>query len=192
VLLKLTALALVATTSCASAHESQASAEESEMPRLRGALPSHVDAHELGGTEAYPAVTVLNDTPYKFTGEVQYASFFCRNDDFEVGPHQTWRGPSRGVCLITKIKGYVIHDGEDYTATPYRSSGTSYSKFEVECRSNGDGSCSLVVDRIVTGDEDSHEDQPSMRGSVVVPVSKTLHHLSFLAVLDSAARCAES
>lgn len=86
---------------------------------------------------SYPVAQITNNTPYTVRGTVEYASAFCRNDDYSVAPGQTWRARSRGVCLITGITGSIpsgtrsLH-GERTLVTKYTTSGTAYAQFRIE------------------------------------------------------------
>lgn len=97
---------------------------------------------DTGG--GYPQVSIKNNTNKSVKGTVEYASAFCKNDNFSVGVGNTWTGPSRGVCLVTKIttenttaaRPPVMVGGYDYASQTYSnlyywSSGTSYSKFGI-------------------------------------------------------------
>jgi hypothetical protein len=79
----------------------------------------------------YPNVHIVNSTSYAATGTVVYA--VCSDDDYSIdaGPGTSWTGPSRGGCLITKITAQLAVNGNFITATPYTSSGTSYSQFAI-------------------------------------------------------------
>lgn len=81
----------------------------------------------------YPLVNVTNSTSSPVSGTVEYASIFCSNDNYNVAPNGgTWTASSRGVCLVTKVTANVhLPDGRVIPATPYESSGTSYSTFAV-------------------------------------------------------------
>lgn len=92
---------------------------------------------------AYPLAEIKNNTEYTVSGTVEYASAFCSNDRYSVGPGGTWRASSRGVCLITGITGSLSgvpaslrgtgrsSYGERQIVTPYSSSGTAYAKFQI-------------------------------------------------------------
>jgi hypothetical protein len=80
---------------------------------------------------SYPNVQITDSTPYIASGTVHYASIFCSNDDYFVTPNTTWQAGSRGVCLVTKIDAVVQTPNGNIVATPYTSSGTSYSQFAV-------------------------------------------------------------
>lgn len=80
---------------------------------------------------AYPLVTIANSTNYIATGKVYYMSAFCSDDDYSVTPYTTWTASSRGVCLLTKITALVKTPNGEINATPYTSSGTSYSQFAI-------------------------------------------------------------
>jgi len=99
---------------------------------------------------SYPLVTIVNSTNYIASGTVDYMSVFCSNDDYTVTPNTTWKAESRGVCLVTKISAVVKTPDGDIQATPYTSSGTSYSKFAIIQI----GPNEFEVTRRVTGAED--------------------------------------
>ena len=98
----------------------------------------------------YPVVKIKNNTDYPIAGMVEYVSAFCSDDAYTVQPGKTWRAESRGVCLVDEINGrmYVEGDtigmiyphmgkkvkskyGERTSIVAYKSSGTSYSKFQI-------------------------------------------------------------
>lgn len=84
------------------------------------------------GQGAYPPVSITNSTPFSAFGEVNYASFLCSDDRYNVaGNGSTWTASSRGVCLLTRITAIVRTPSGDIAATPYTSSGTSYSEFVI-------------------------------------------------------------
>lgn len=99
---------------------------------------------------AYPPVEIKNSTAFIAWGTVVYRSVFCRNDSYHVTPNTTWKSPGRGVCLVTEITATVRTPGGDIVATPYTSSGTSYSQFAIIQT----GASSFQVTRIVTALED--------------------------------------
>jgi hypothetical protein len=80
---------------------------------------------------SYPLVTIVDSTNYIASGTVSYLSIFCSNDDYTVTPNTTWSASSRGVCLVTQISATVKTPNGDIVATPYTSSGTSYSQFAI-------------------------------------------------------------
>ena len=102
---------------------------------------------------AYPLVNIQNTTNYSASGTVEYASIFCSNDNWGAGPGQTWQASSRGVCLLTGITASVSVNGSTIDATPYSSSGTSYSQFAlIQTSSNP---LAFEVTRRVSGAEDA-------------------------------------
>lgn len=80
---------------------------------------------------SYPLVEIYNSTNFVVSGKVDYASIFCSDDNYTVSPLTTWKASSRGVCLLTKITATVKTPNGDIVATPYESSGTSYSQFAI-------------------------------------------------------------
>jgi hypothetical protein len=81
---------------------------------------------------AYPPVSIVNSTQYSASGTVFYASAFCSNDNYTVSPNGAkWTASSRGVCLVTQISATVRTPSGDIPATPYESSGTSFSQFAI-------------------------------------------------------------
>lgn len=80
---------------------------------------------------SYPLVGIANSTNYIASGTVSYMSLFCSNDDYTVTPNTTWSASSRGVCLLTEISAVLQTPTGNIEATPYTSSGTSYSQFAV-------------------------------------------------------------
>lgn len=79
-------------------------------------------------------------------GKVTYASAFCSDDKYTATPGVTWKASSRGVCLVKEITAVVRTPTGDILATPYTSSGTSYSQFMVGISPSG-----FAVTRVVTG-----------------------------------------
>jgi hypothetical protein len=94
----------------------------------------------------YPLVSVSNSVQYVVSGTVEYASFLCSDDDFDVTPNTVWTATSRGVCLVTKITATVKTPQGNIDATPYTSSGTSYSQYAVI--NYGDGNNFQVTRRV--------------------------------------------
>jgi hypothetical protein len=99
---------------------------------------------------SYPLVTIFNSTQYIASGTVSYASIFCSNDGYTVRPNTQWQANSRGVCLVTGISAVVKTPTGGIQATPYSSSGTSYSQFAVI----QSGANAFEVTRRVSGSED--------------------------------------
>jgi hypothetical protein len=97
----------------------------------------------------YPLVQITNSTSHVARGTVHLASIFCSNDDYSVSPGDTWTEGSRGVCLVTKIDATLNVNGVDVQATPYESSGTSYSQYAVVVYGTG-----YAVTRVVTSADD--------------------------------------
>jgi hypothetical protein len=79
----------------------------------------------------YPVVEIHDATNYIVSGKVSYVSIFCSNDNYSATPNTTWTAGSRGVCLVNEITATVKTPNGDFNATPYTSSGTSYSQFAV-------------------------------------------------------------
>jgi hypothetical protein len=80
---------------------------------------------------AYPLAHITNSTGYAASGTVHYASAFCSNDNYSVAAHGQWTASGRGVCLITEVSATLYVNGTPVKATPYTSSGTSYSQFAI-------------------------------------------------------------
>ena len=99
----------------------------------------------------YPLVQITNSTNYIASGTVHLASIFCSNDDYTVTPNTTWTESSRGVCLVTEISATLQTTSGNIVATPYTSSGTSYSQFAVIQTSP----TTFEVTRRVSGTEDT-------------------------------------
>ena len=76
---------------------------------------------------AYPKVHIVNSTNFSVKGKVKYASAFCSDDNYEIAPWESWTAG----CLLTEVSATVHTPGHDTKATPYESSGTSYSQFAV-------------------------------------------------------------
>jgi hypothetical protein len=98
----------------------------------------------------YPPIQITNLTKNLVRGgDVIYS--VCRDDNYkDLKPGETWTGPARGGCLLTKITGLVDTPNGDVWATPYKSSGTSFSEFFIiERRPN-----EFVITRITSGSED--------------------------------------
>lgn len=98
---------------------------------------------------SYPLVKIHDSTNYNVSGKVSYMSIFCSDDDYSATPSTTWQASSRGVCLLTKITATVKTPNGDIVATPYTSSGTSYSQFAVI----NTGGNTFAVTRVVTSVE---------------------------------------
>lgn len=102
----------------------------------------------------YPLVKIHNSTSFIASGTVHYMSAFCSDDDYSVTPQTTWSATSRGVCLVTEISATVRTPSGDICASPYTSSGTSYSKYAIIST----GENSFAVTRIVTSTENDIPD----------------------------------
>ena len=98
---------------------------------------------------AYPKVHIVNSTNFSVKGKVKYASAFSSDDNYEIAPWGSWTAGSRGVCLLTEVSATVHTPGQDAKATPYESSGTSYSQFAVLQTAPG----KFTMTRIVTSDK---------------------------------------
>ena len=95
-------------------------------------------------SSSYPLASVKNSSGApRVTGTVSYAA--CRNDSYDITiPSMDWTASSRGLCLLTKVSATVYTDRGVFEATPYTSSGTSYSQFAVISANGG-----YAVTRIV-------------------------------------------
>ena len=100
----------------------------------------------------YPDVRVFNSTPFAASGGVNYA--VCSDDAFSIRKHKDW-SHSRGLCLITRVYASLSVDGDFVEATPYTSTGTSYSQFSIIQT----GPQSFAVTRITVG----HDSQKKYR-----------------------------
>lgn len=78
---------------------------------------------------SYPKVHIVNSTNFTVKGKVKYAA--CSGDEFSIAPWGSWTADGRGGCLLTQISATVYTPGQSAEATPYKSSGTSYSQFAV-------------------------------------------------------------
>ncbi|BBI36686.1 hypothetical protein [Cohnella abietis] len=83
------------------------------------------------GPNGYDPVQIFNSTSFNAFGKVEYASIFCSDDNYSVQRDETWTASSRGVCLLTRITATVKTPSGNIEATPYTSSGTSFSKFAI-------------------------------------------------------------
>lgn len=99
---------------------------------------------------AYPVVKITNSTKYVVEGDAVYCSVFCSDDHYIVEGGMAWEAKDRGVCLLKKITATVKTPLGNIEATPYTSSGTSYSQFAVIDL----GSNKFSVTRVVNGTED--------------------------------------
>ena len=82
---------------------------------------------------AYPKVHIVNSTNFSVKGKVEICILPFSSDDNYADrlPSGSWTAGSRGVCLLTEVSAAVHTPGQDSKATPYESSGTSYSQFAV-------------------------------------------------------------
>jgi hypothetical protein len=100
---------------------------------------------------AYPLVNISNSTNFPATGVVSYPSGFCSNDDYSVGPNESWQASDRGGCLVNEITAVLQTSQGPVAATPYTSwPGTSYSQFAILKT----GADSFAVTRITDPAED--------------------------------------
>ena len=97
---------------------------------------------------SYPPVQIHDSTSYNVSGKVSYASIFCSDDDYSATPSTTWTGPGRGVCLVTEITATVQTPNGNIVATPYTSSGTSYSEYAVIATSGNTFQVTRVVSKL--------------------------------------------
>ena len=107
---------------------------------------------EIGGKEdsrrrrfSYDPVTIVNYTPIE-TLEIHVAYSVCHDDySYEpLAPGDRWHGPNRGLCLINRVDISLNRSNPPYTylaCTPYKSTGTRYSFFNLEMRPDGDTCC---------------------------------------------------
>ena len=98
-----------------------------------------------GGTFSYDPVTIVNYTPIE-TLEIHVAYSVCHDDySYEpLAPGDRWHGPNRGLCLINRVDISLNRSNPPYTylaCTPYKSTGTRYSFFNLEMRPDGDTCC---------------------------------------------------
>lgn len=100
---------------------------------------------------AYPPVHIVNSTNYDADGTVHYASFFCSNDNYHAPANKDWTAGGRGVCLVTEISAVMNTPNGRIQASPYTSSGTSYSQFAIVQTSP----TTFAVTRLVSGAEDA-------------------------------------
>jgi len=77
----------------------------------------------------YPEISILNSTPFDASGVISYAGASCSEEKYKIESSRPWGPISRGDCLVTKITGTVYTPTGSVEATPYTSSGTSYSQF---------------------------------------------------------------
>lgn len=99
---------------------------------------------------AYPLVRIANSTKYAVEGDAIYCSAFCSDDHYNVESGMAWEAKSRGVCLLKRITATVQTPSGNIEATPYTSSGTSYSQFAVVDL----GGNNFSVTRVVNDTED--------------------------------------
>lgn len=96
---------------------------------------------------SYPPVQITNSTNYSASGTVDYESAFCSNDNYSADAGGTWTASGRGVCLVTQITAVLLVNGSQQQASPYQSSGTSYSQFAIVQTSGG----GFAVTRVTNG-----------------------------------------
>ncbi|WP_455634453.1 hypothetical protein [Parabacteroides sp.] len=99
---------------------------------------------------AYPKVKITNSTKYVVEGKAIYCSAFCSDDPYIVDSGMAWESKSRGVCLLKRITATIKTPSGNIEATPYESSGTSYSQFAIIDLTNNQ----FAVTRVVNGSED--------------------------------------
>lgn len=99
---------------------------------------------------SYPVVKIHNSTDFSVEGDVVYCSAFCSDDSYGMAARGYWEAKGRGVCLVKKISAKLNTPNGVINATPYTSSGTSYSEFAIVHLGVND----FAVTRIVNGEED--------------------------------------
>jgi|tagenome__1003787_1003787.scaffolds.fasta_scaffold20986460_6 hypothetical protein len=99
----------------------------------------------------YPVVEIMNATAFKASGTVEYlGKNICGSDSYSVESGGTWKARGRGACLVTRITATLNTPEGPTAATPYVSSGTSFSQFSIVFT----GESSFAVIRPSNGAED--------------------------------------
>ena len=82
-----------------------------------------------------PYVKITNKTPYEADqGVVNYATWFCSDDVYNVASGQTWTASSRGACLVRKIEASLAlsSNGDHLKCQIYSTKvATTYSEFYI-------------------------------------------------------------
>jgi len=96
--------------------------------------------------EYYPDTFLKNSYFHEVKGQIDYLG--CSDDSYDLHPGKSGQF-FRGVCLITRIFGTDVTTGD--MCTPYTSSGTSYSQFEIIANPHGPG---CYITRVTSLDVD--------------------------------------
>jgi hypothetical protein len=97
---------------------------------------------------SYPLVHISNSTNFPAAGQVTYATFLCSDDSYTIDPRGQWTAGSRGVCLVTEVSARLNVNGQWINASPYTSSGTSYSQFAIIETGNNTFAVTRVTDLV--------------------------------------------
>jgi hypothetical protein len=97
----------------------------------------------------YPPAEIHNSTEHRCDGRILYSD--GHEEAFATIPWDTWTSPSdRGLLLIRRIEGRVIHDdGLQVDAYAYASVGSAHSQFAI-LKQRKD----FVISRIVYHNDD--------------------------------------
>ncbi|MFN5984308.1 MAG: hypothetical protein ACK476_07505 [Fluviicola sp.] len=94
---------------------------------------------------SYPDVHIQNSCGHTATGTISYAA--CSSDSYNLG-NGSGQSFGRGVCLVTEISATILLPTGKVDATPYSSSGTSYSQYAVIQSSPGVYAVTRVVNLV--------------------------------------------
>ncbi|WP_395058843.1 hypothetical protein [Flavobacterium sp.] len=94
---------------------------------------------------SYPDVNIQNSCGFTAAGTISYAA--CSSDNYNLG-NGSGQSFSRGVCLVTEITATVSLPTGNVNATPYSSSGTSYSQYAVIQSKPGEYAVTRVVNLV--------------------------------------------
>lgn len=120
---------------------------------------------------SYPVVKIHNSTSFIAKGKVSYMSLFCSDDNYSVTPDTTWTAKSRGVCLLTKITATVKTPEGDFVASPYTSSGTSYSNFAVISTGKNKFAVTRIVTAVTAGAPEEYVEEVELPEDYVEPTT---------------------
>ncbi len=80
--------------------------------------------------QGYPLVTIINSTPYQAKGQVVYPG--CRDNDWTVLPWDSWKAPSRGLCLVSYSRYVLIQTSPESFEVTRRVVGEASDQEEPE------------------------------------------------------------
>ena len=127
------------------------------ISKLKDLLDNFVDENKIVVTsnkKGYAPVKITNKTPYEaYSGFVDYDTWWCRDDVFNVASGQTWTATSRGFCKVSDITANLVlspsgGDQLECKMKTFYGASTRLSQFYIVM--DGDDKC-CVLDSVDYG-----------------------------------------